>query len=53
MRKEISFAIKPDLLLKVILKSKGLIDETFRPVAHIESIRMLLARVCHLKFKLY
>ena len=53
MRKEISFAIKLDLLLKVILKSKGLIDKTFGLVARIESIRILLARVCHLKFKLY
>ena len=28
-------------------------DETFAPVAHIESIRILLALTCHLKFKLY
>ena len=28
-------------------------DETFAPVAHIESIRVLLALACHLKFKLY
>ena len=28
-------------------------DETFAPVAHIESIRILLALACHLKFKLY
>ena len=28
-------------------------DETFVPVAHIESIRVLLALACHLKFKLY
>ena len=53
IRKEMSFAIKPELLLKVILKSKGLIDETFAPMARIESIRILLALACHLKFKLY
>ena len=28
-------------------------DETFAPVAHMESIRILLALTCHLKFKLY
>ena len=28
-------------------------NETFAPVAHIESIRILLALACHLKFKLY
>ena len=28
-------------------------DETFAPVAHMESIRILLALACHLKFKLY
>ena len=28
-------------------------DETFAPVALIESIRILLALACHLKFKLY
>ena len=28
-------------------------DETFAPVARMESIRILLALVCHLKFKLY
>ena len=28
-------------------------DETFAPVGHIESIRVLLALACHLKFKLY
>ena len=28
-------------------------DETFSPVAHRESIRILLALSCHLKFKLY
>ena len=28
-------------------------DETFAPVAHIESIRVVLALACHLKFKLY
>ena len=28
-------------------------DETFAPVARIESIRVLLALACHLKFKLY
>ena len=28
-------------------------DETFAPIAHMESIRVLLALACHLKFKLY
>ena len=28
-------------------------DETFAPVARMESIRVLLALACHLKFKLY
>ena len=28
-------------------------DETFAPVTHMESIRVLLAMACHLKFKLY
>ncbi|CAL8138375.1 unnamed protein product [Prunus armeniaca] len=28
-------------------------DETFAPVARLESVRLLLAIVCHLKFKLY
>ena len=28
-------------------------DETFAPVARMESIRILLALTCHLKFKLY
>ena len=28
-------------------------DETFASVARMESIRILLALVCHLKFKLY
>ena len=28
-------------------------DETFAPVAHIESIRILFALACHLRFKLY
>ena len=28
-------------------------DETFAPVAHMESINVLLALACHLKFKLY
>ena len=28
-------------------------DETFVPVACMESIRILLAFACHLKFKLY
>ena len=28
-------------------------DETFAPVAHMESIRILLALACQLKFKLY
>ena len=28
-------------------------DETFAPVAHMKSIRILFALTCHLKFKLY
>ena len=28
-------------------------DETFAPIAHMESIRILLALACQLKFKLY
>ena len=28
-------------------------DETFAPIAHMESIKILLALACHLKFKLY
>ena len=28
-------------------------DESFSPVARMESIRVLLALACHLKFKLY
>ena len=28
-------------------------DETFAHVSHMESIRVLLALACHLKFKLY
>ena len=28
-------------------------DETFAPVARMESIRILLALACHLRFKLY
>ncbi|CAL9020668.1 unnamed protein product, partial [Prunus brigantina] len=28
-------------------------DETFAPVARLESVRLLLAIACHLKFKLY
>ena len=28
-------------------------DETFAPVAHMESIKILLALACHLRFKLY
>ena len=28
-------------------------DETFAPVSHIESIRILFSLACHLKFKLY
>ena len=28
-------------------------DETFAPTARMESIRILLTLVCHLKFKLY
>ena len=28
-------------------------DETFAPIARMESIRILLTLACHLKFKLY
>ena len=28
-------------------------DETFSPVAHMEFIKILLALICHLRFKLY
>ena len=28
-------------------------DKTFAPVARIESVRVILALACHLKFKLY
>ena len=28
-------------------------NETFAPVAHMESIKILLALACHLKFKFY
>ena len=28
-------------------------DETFAPVAHMASIRVLIALACHLKFKFY
>ena len=28
-------------------------DETFAPVTHMESIRILLTLACHLRFKLY
>ena len=28
-------------------------DETFAPISHMESIRVLLALACHLKFKFY
>ena len=35
-------------------RTKGVnYDETFAPVARIESIKILLALACHLKFKLY
>ena len=29
------------------------LDETFPPIARMESIRVLLGLACHLKFKLY
>ena len=32
---------------------EGVYDETFAPVACMESIRILLTLACHLKFKLY
>ena len=47
-----SFEIKPNSLLNDTLKLKGLIL-MFTPVAQIESIWILLALACHLKFKLY
>ena len=35
-------------------QTKGMdYDETFAPVAYLESIRILLALACYLKFKLY
>ena len=33
--------------------NKARLVETFSPVAHTESIKILLALACHLKFKLY
>jgi hypothetical protein len=48
------FRIKPVLLHKDILRIEGVdFDETFSPVARLESIRILLSIACHLDFKLY
>jgi hypothetical protein len=45
---------KARLVAKVYSQVKGLnFDETFAPVARLESIRMLLAYVTHHGFKLY
>ena len=41
-------------MAQVYSKMEGVdYDETFAHVAHMESIRVLLALMCHLKFKLY
>ena len=46
--------INLDLLLNVTHKWKGVnFDETFAPVARLESIKILLAIASHLNFKLY
>ena len=45
---------KAHLVAQGYLQMEGVdCDETFAPVAHIESIRILLVLACHLKFKLY
>ena len=45
---------KARLVAQGYLQMEGIdCDETFAPVARIESIRILLALACQLKFKLY
>ena len=45
---------KAHLVAQGYLQMEGVdYDETFAPVARIESIRILLALACHLRFKLY
>ena len=51
MKKEMWFATNPDLWPTQL---EGMdFDETFTAIARIESIRVLFALACHLKFKLY
>ena len=48
------FHNKARLMAQVYSKMEGVdYDETFAHVARMESIRVLLALMCHLKFKLY
>ena len=45
---------KADLVAQGYSQMEGVdYDETFAPVAYLESIRILLALACYLKFKLY
>ena len=45
---------KARLIAQGYLQMEGVdYDETFAPVARMESIRIFLALACHLKFKLY
>ncbi|CAL2254329.1 unnamed protein product [Prunus armeniaca] len=45
---------KAKLVAQGYTQIKGIdFDETFAPVARLESVRLLLAIACHLKFKLY
>ena len=45
---------KAHLVAQGYLQMEGVdYDGTFAPVAHMESIWILLALACHLKFKLY
>ena len=45
---------KAHLVAQGYLQMEGVdYDESFAPVAFMESIRILLALACHLKFKLY
>ena len=45
---------KARLVAQVYSQVEGVdFDESFAPVARMESIRFLLALACHLKFKLY
>ena len=51
MKKEMWFATNPDLWPTQL---EGMdFDETSAAIARIESIRVLFALACHLKFKLY